>query len=57
MEIDSTFSVPPGTGSSNASNVKAIATTASVKEDQPLDRREVHLALGLCYVVLDLSRA
>jgi hypothetical protein len=31
-EIDTdAFSIPPGTGSSKASNVKAIATTASVK--------------------------
>jgi hypothetical protein len=27
------------------------------EEDQPLDRRELRLALGLCYVVLDLSSA
>jgi hypothetical protein len=57
MEIDSAFWVPPGMGSSNASNVKAMATTASVKKINRSTAANSILALGLCYVVLDLSRA
>lgn len=49
------FSMPPGTGSPNASNVKAIATTASEKERQPLSGRELHLVMDECDLVFCIS--
>ena len=49
--------LPPAMGSSNASNVKAMATTASVKKINRSTAANSISRWGLCYVALDLSSA